>query len=88
MKLFRRDVVLAIKPHLQIDRYGFDLEALALATAFGYKKILEAPITLDYFTKGRPFVLDLWHVLKISFSLLKDTLELYKRVIKIKGQKI
>lgn len=86
MKLFRRDVVIAIKPHLQIDRYGFDLEALALASAYGYKKILEAPITLDYFIKDRPVALDLFHVFKVGLSLIVDTLKLYKRVRKISGK--
>lgn len=84
MKLFRREVITAIRPLLKIDRYGFDLEALALARTIGYQNILEAPITLDYFTKGRPFVLDLWHVLKISWSLMNDTWQLYLRVRKIK----
>lgn len=85
MKLFRRDVVLAIKPHLQIDRYGFDLEALALASAYGYKNILEAPITLDYFIKDRPVAIDLWHVFKVGISLTVDTLKLYRRIRILKG---
>lgn len=84
MKLFRRDVVLAIMPLLQIDRYGFDLEALAFARALGFKRILEAPIQLNYFTKERNVFKDLLHVLRVGTSLVSDTFQLYKRVQSIR----
>jgi len=63
IKLFRREVIDAIADDLTIDRYGFDLEMLALARARGFTHFLEAPIRLDYFGGGtRPFTSELLHV--------------------------
>lgn len=85
IKLFRREVVEAILPHLQIDRYGFDLELLSLAKAFGYGNVLEAPIRMDYFITNERFVLtEIAHVLRIGISLMRDTLSLYWRIRKIR----
>lgn len=89
LKMFRREVIDAILPYLKIDRYGFDLEILSLASALGYKKILEAPIKLDYFLKGdRDFVKDIFHVLKVGMSLLQETTLLYLRLRQIPKRKI
>lgn len=88
IKLFRREVVEAVLPHLQIDRYGFDLEILSLAKAFGYGNVLEAPIRMDYFMTNERFVLtEIFHVLRIGVSLLRDTLTLFWRVRKIRSTK-
>ncbi len=87
IKLFRRDVVDAILPHLEIDRYGFDLELLSLAKAHGFGQVLEAPIRLDYFLTNERFLgTELLHVVKIGLSLLKDTASLYFRIRKIRAQ--
>jgi glycosyltransferase involved in cell wall biosynthesis len=83
IKLFRRSVIDAILPYLEVNRYGFDLEILSLAKRMGYGFVLEAPIRLDYFRQDRFVVHDLFHVFKVGFSLLKDTLELYLRLRKI-----
>jgi glycosyltransferase involved in cell wall biosynthesis len=86
MKLFRREVVQSVLPFLKVDRYGFDLEILSLASLFGFKKMLEAPVQMDYFSKNpRPFVLELVHVFKVGLSLLKDTLKLYLRIREIRS---
>ncbi len=86
IKLFRRDVVDAVLPYLEINRYGFDLELLSLAQHMGYGRILEAPIRLDYFDTTKRFILtDLYHVLKISYSLFRDTFQLYMKLRKIKS---
>lgn len=85
IKLFRREVVQAVLPHMEINRYGFDLELLSLAKHMGYGQILEAPVRLDYFDSNKRFiVMDLYHVLKISYSLFLDTLNLYRRLKTIK----
>ncbi len=85
IKLFRREVIDAILPHLEINRYGFDLELLSLAQLKGFTEILEAPIRLDYF-QGKPrFVgIELIHVLRVGYSLIQDTLKLYMRLRKIR----
>lgn len=88
IKLFRRPVINAILPHLQIDRYGFDLELLSLAKIFGYDYVLEAPIRMDYFEKNKKFIgKELLHVLKVGSSLLRDTFQLFLRLRKIKKTK-
>ena len=84
IKLFRGEIIRAILPHLEINRYGFDLELLSLAKLAGYNRILEAPIRLDYFgPNDRPVATDILHVFRVGFSLLNDTLHLYKRLRKI-----
>lgn len=87
IKLFRREVIDAILPYLQIDRYGFDLEILSLAKHMGYGMMLEAPIRMEYFERNRkPLFKEIVHVARISFSLLKDTLRLYRRLRTIDTQ--
>ena len=84
IKLFRRPVIEAILPHLEINRYGFDLEILTLAKLKGFDYVLEAPIRLDYFgNKDRLVTTDILHVVRVGFSLLKDTFQLYKRLRQI-----
>jgi glycosyltransferase involved in cell wall biosynthesis len=84
IKLFRAEVIEAVLPHLEINRYGFDLELLALAKLKGFDNVLEAPIRMDYFNSGtRHIGTELFHVFKVGFSLIKDTLQLYRRLSKI-----
>lgn len=84
IKLFRREVIDAILPFLQIDRYGFDLELLSLATRLGFSEMLEAPIQLEYFKSNRKSLLaEAFHVMKVSMSLLGDTFKLYARLRKM-----
>jgi len=85
IKLFRKEVIQAILPYLEVNRYGFDLELLSLAKVFGYGNMLEAPIRMDYFMKNdRVAGAELFHVWRIGYSLLRDTLKLYFRVRKIR----
>ncbi|MGE3386465.1 MAG: glycosyltransferase [Bdellovibrionales bacterium] len=89
IKLFRRQVIDAILPHLEINRYGFDLELLCLARTFGYGKVLEAPVRLDYFDRNnRNLLKDLYHVLRVGFSLLGDTWALYRRLKRFNATEI
>ena len=85
IKLFRKEVIDAVLPHLEINRYGFDLELLCLARTFGFSKVLEAPVRLDYFNRTTRHVwTDMIHVVKVGFSLMIDTWELYRRLKKFK----
>jgi dolichyl-phosphate beta-glucosyltransferase len=43
-KLFRREAIVPILPHLQIDRWAFDVELIAVAQALGLK-VAEVPVT-------------------------------------------
>lgn len=84
IKLFRRQVIQDILPHLEINSYGFDLELLSLAKIFGHDKMLEAPIRMDYFIRNRRmFGGELFHVWRVGFALLRDTVRLYWRIRKI-----
>jgi len=49
-KVFRREVLETIAPLLLIKRYAFDLELLAVAAEFGFDRIAEIPITLNFQT--------------------------------------
>lgn len=48
MKLFRPAVLQAILPHLQVRRYAFDLELLVVAHHRGFRRIVEAPVTIRH----------------------------------------
>jgi hypothetical protein len=48
LKLFRREVAEEVMPLLLVKRFAFDLELLAVARAFGFGRIRELPVTLDY----------------------------------------
>ena len=85
IKLFRREVIEAVLPHLQINRYGFDLELLILAKLKGFDNVLEAPIRMDYFNSGKKAITrELFHVFKVGFSLIKDTLDLHQRMRRVR----
>jgi len=48
LKVFRREVAEEIVPLLLVKRFAFDLELLAVARAFGYRRVREMPVRLDY----------------------------------------
>lgn len=80
LKLFRREVIVAILPDLRIDRYGFDLEILTLAKVRGFTKVVDAPVQMDYFLRHRRALpIELLHIFKVGISLLGDTFKLYCR---------
>ena len=47
-KVFRREVLETVVPLLLIKRYAFDLEVLAVSSLFGFERVAEVPIRLDY----------------------------------------
>lgn len=47
-KVFRREVLETVAPLLLVKRYAFDLEVLAVAAEFGFDRIDEIPIELEY----------------------------------------
>lgn len=47
-KVFRREVLETVVPLLLIKRYAFDLEVLAVSALFGFDRVAEEPIRLDY----------------------------------------
>jgi glycosyltransferase involved in cell wall biosynthesis len=63
LKLFRRQVLQQALPLLAIKRFAFDLELLVVARQLGYRKILEAPISLDYQFESSVNLGSAWRVL-------------------------
>jgi hypothetical protein len=87
MKLFRSEVISAVLPDLQVDRYGFDLEVLALARMHGFTHFLEAPIRLDYFRRNsRTNLRELAHVFRVGLDVVCDAWKLHRRIRGLKSQ--
>ncbi|MDO9356113.1 MAG: glycosyltransferase family 2 protein [Solirubrobacteraceae bacterium] len=73
-KLMRREVAEVTAPLLLVKRYAFDLEVLAVAAQFGFDRVEEAPITLEYRFSGtgidrRAIWLMMLDTLAISYRL-------------------
>jgi glycosyltransferase involved in cell wall biosynthesis len=51
-KLFRREMLETVVPLLLIKRYAYDLELLAVGAEFGFDRVEETPIRLDYRFSG------------------------------------
>lgn len=51
-KLFRREALDTVAPLLLIKRYAFDVEVLAVAAEFGFDRVHEIPIRLEYRFSG------------------------------------
>jgi len=76
LKLFKRRVVRQVIPKLVVKRYAFDIEILAVAYSFGYKRIYEAPVEINFKhnginSKGLP---------KIIYLMIWDTLAVFYRL--------
>ena len=48
LKVFSREVADQVVPLLLVKRYAFDIELLAVGRAFGFGRVRELPIRLDY----------------------------------------
>lgn len=51
-KVFRREMLDTVMPLLLIKRYAFDVEVLAVGAEFGFDRVRETSITLDYRFSG------------------------------------
>jgi glycosyltransferase involved in cell wall biosynthesis len=52
MKFFKRNIIKKVLPRLLVKKFAFDVEILSVAYYLGFKKIYEAPITLNYNFEG------------------------------------
>lgn len=73
-KLMRHEVAELVVPLLLVKRYAFDLELLAVAAEFGFDRVAEAPIVLDYRFTGsgidaRAVLLMLTDTLAIAYRI-------------------
>lgn len=48
LKLLRRPVLAQVLPLLAVKRFAFDLELLVVAQQLGYRRIVEAPVELNF----------------------------------------
>jgi glycosyltransferase involved in cell wall biosynthesis len=73
-KVFRREVIATALPLLRVKRYAFDLEVLAVAAQFGFDRVAQVPVALEYrFTGTGINVHAVW-------NMFKDTLAVGYRV--------
>ena len=76
IKVFKKEVLEDILPVLLVKKYAFDIEMLAVAYAFGHKRIFEAPIKFSYqFTS-----LTSAATLRTVFLMLWDTIAVFYRL--------
>ncbi len=72
IKLFRREVLEQVFPHLEIEGFAFDLELLVGAHLFGYS-IAEAPVVLEFQSNdSRPL-----NVVRAGMKMAVDTLRVF-----------
>lgn len=77
LKMFRREVADRVVDAALVKRFAFDLELLVLANHFGYKRIIECPVKIDYRFQSSTN-------LKAVCAVLWDTAAIYYRLHLIK----
>jgi glycosyltransferase involved in cell wall biosynthesis len=77
LKFFKRKVVRDVVPRLEVNRFAFDIEILAVAYALGYKRIFEAPVEINFNNSSNIVSTKLW---KIIASMILDTFRVYYKV--------
>lgn len=73
-KVFRREMLDTVAPLLLVKRYAFDLEVLAVGAEFGFDRIRETPVDLNYRFTGSSID---WHAVR---NMLQDTLAIAYRI--------
>jgi glycosyltransferase involved in cell wall biosynthesis len=73
-KVFRREMLDTVRPLLLVKRWAFDLEVLAVGADFGFDRIEQAPIELQYRFSGTSID---WRAV---FRMFQDTLAIAYRI--------
>ena len=73
-KLFRREMIETVAPLLLVKRYAFDVEVIAVGAEFGFDRVEEVPIRLDYQFTGTGID---WRAVR---RMAQDTLAIAYRV--------
>lgn len=63
IKFFKRKVVEKVIPHLLVKNYAFDIEVLAVAYRYGFTRIFEAPVEINFNNASSITSLNLWRVI-------------------------
>ena len=77
LKMFRREVADRVVAAALVKRFAFDLECLVLASHFGYKRIIECPVKVEYLFQSTTNV-------RAVFAVLWDTAAIYYRLHVVK----
>jgi glycosyltransferase involved in cell wall biosynthesis len=72
LKLIRRDVLATVLPRMLEKRYAFDLELLVVARRLGFRRVLEAPVRIDYRFSSQVNM-------GAAFHILLDTMAIFYR---------
>lgn len=78
MKIYKRKVLEDVLPRLLVKQFAFDIEILAVAYHLGYRKIIEAPVELDF--SGVKSSITSVKMLKTIGNMLNDTLAVFYRL--------
>ena len=73
-KVFRREMLDTVAPLLLVKRWAFDLEVLAVGAEFGFDRIEETPVALEYKFSGTSIN---WRAVE---RMLLDTLAIAYRI--------
>ena len=76
LKFLKRKVVRKVLPKLLVKRYAFDVEMLALAYAYGYKRIYEAPVEINFKNNG----ITSWGLPTTIYHMIWDTIAVFYRL--------
>lgn len=77
LKFFKRDIVEKVFPKLLVKTFAFDVEILAVANAWGYKKIYEGPVELNFNNASNITSKNFWIIV---FLMLWDTMAVFYRL--------
>ncbi len=78
MKLYKREVLEDVLPRLLVKEFAFDIEILSVAYRLGYRRILEAPIELNF--EGVTSSITSRNYWRVIFRVLNDTLAVFYRL--------
>lgn len=77
LKFFKREVVEKVFPKLLVKAFAFDVEILAVANAFGYTKIYEGPVELNFNGGSSISSKTFWAIILL---MLWDTMAVFYRL--------
>lgn len=77
LKFFKREVVEKVFPKLLVKTFAFDVEILAVASSFGYTKIYEGPVELNFNGGSSINSKTFWSIILL---MLWDTMAVFYRL--------
>lgn len=85
LKFFKKEVVEKVFPKLLVKAFAFDVEVLAVANAYGYKKIYEGPVELNFNDASSITSKNFWVIILL---MLWDTMAIFYRLKILKYYKV